>query len=193
MLLSCIFISASFSGCILDVSEGIKSIDGNRGESTVNLLENPDFEDGSNGLPDCWDKGYYIYSAPAEFSWSMAEKHSGSRSAMIRNERDDGIVYSWLQTVVGDFEGKTLRISGWIKTKSIDSDGASGISVQFWDEDSNQIGDNIETKELTGTNVWQKYSATFEVPEGTTKLMIRNYLYGTGMIWFDDLVLEIVK
>ena len=94
--------------------------------------------------------------------------------------------------------GKTLRLSGWIKT-----DGVSGKAEGGAGEDSEAIlfttavaGGEIQRVNLTGkgakgTADWRRFSLEVPVRAGVTTLNFGAQLKGKGTAWFDDLALEI--
>ncbi|MDD5502264.1 MAG: hypothetical protein PHH26_02240 [Candidatus Thermoplasmatota archaeon] len=199
MILSFTFILASLSGCILDVSEGINSITGNNEETNANLLENPGFEEIDNGAPEEWFKACIASNGLSMYS-DKFEKHGGARSACISNsytypEYNGNVYNNWGQTMYGAkvLIGKSIIISGWIRTEKVTSDGAF-LMLQCWDNEYTTIFDQSTTSEAKGNSGWKYYKTSpMIVPQGTEMLLARAGLHGTGTAWFDDLKVTVVS
>jgi erythromycin esterase-like protein len=90
-----------------------------------------------------------------------------------------------------DAAGKTIRFSGYIRTKNVTggwaglwlrADGADGKTLAF---------DNMEDRGAIGTTDWKRY--VIELPiAADTKNISYGALFGTdGIAWFDDLQVEL--
>src|SRR5581483_6440208 len=86
-----------------------------------------------------------------------------------------------------DFAGSRIEMRGFIRTENVSDyvgmwmreDGESG-SVAF---------DNMQSRQLKGTNNWAEYSIALPVnPEGR-RLFFGVFVSGTGTAWVDDLQL----
>jgi len=172
-----IFLIIGFSGCV------------KQGE---NILLNSGFEEGSNDMPLSWFKA----DVPADnltMLWDDTITNNGSRSVGIKNYHNyiNDTCNNWAQEIDEIPIGRTIEISGWIKT--IDSEDV-GMVIQCLDEEYNFVGfGSTETfSQINGTNEWDLYNASVFVPIKTKMIVIRLFLCGIGEAWFDDVKL-IVK
>ena len=161
-------------------------------EQGENLLLNSGFEEGSNDIPTSWFKAI----VPADnltMLWDDTVVYNGSRSVGIINYHDyiNDTCNNWAQEIEDLPIGRTIEISGWIKT--INSEDV-GMIIQCLDEEYNFVGANsTETfNPINGTNDWNFYKSSVFVPLKTNKIIVRLFLCGTGEAWFDDVKL-IVK
>ena len=98
-----------------------------------------------------------------------------------------------------DVQGKTYRVSGWIKTENVVGE-AYIANIQYQHATPN---DNTVTRSegISGTTDWTYVTFTFtaqerEKADGTVQRCIDHFfltLDGTGTVWFDDVVIEEVK
>ena len=119
-------------------------------------------------------------------------KYSGDKSISISNTHvyEEEVNNNWAQTIYNVPVGRIVELSGWIKTN--DSEGVAMV-IQCWDEDYGMVGfgsTQYETN-ITGTNDWQMYKASLNIPKNTDKITVRLVLAGIGQVWFDDVQLEI--
>ena len=161
-------------------------------EKGENILLNSGFEEGNNGEPLYWIQA----TVPVDnltMLWDNNVLYNGSRSAGIKNiyNYPNATCNNWAQQTNKVPIGKTLELSGWIKT--IDSEDVVMV-IQCLDKYGNYtgFGTTEATNEITGTNDWNVYTATVFVPMDTKRIVVRLFLCGTGEAWFDDVKL-IVK
>ena len=154
-----------------------------------NILLNSDFEKGIKDMPLFWFKA----DKPAEnltMLWDNNTVYEGLRSLGIINYHNyvNDTCHNWAQITPKIPFGRTIEISGWIKT--IDAE-AVGMVIQCRGKNNTIVGfGSTETYNLiNGTNDWDFYNASVYVPFETRKIIVRLFLCGTGEVWFDDVKL----
>ena len=86
-----------------------------------------------------------------------------------------------------DFEGKTITLSGSIKTENVSAEGWAGLWLRL-DTESGVAGfDNMQSRALKGSNDWQEFSISLDYTEETRKIYIGGLVVGGGTAWFDNL------
>jgi hypothetical protein len=144
-------------------------------ESPSNLLANPGFEDGRTG----WD--FSCWRSAGSVSSDNAVKRDGEASVRIENPSVDD---SFLKQAVAVKPRTRYQLSGYIKTKDVESDSGANLAVQ---------GGFEKTQSLTGDNNWTKVSFVFDSgARESVKVGPRLGHHGklaTGVAWFDDLSL----
>jgi hypothetical protein len=124
-----------------------------------------------------------------------SEKHSGKASAFIRCINPSPERFSTYMQMVkpGEFVGKKVKMTGWIKTDTVKSwagmwcriDGPNGTIYDF---------DNMETtkRPIRGTTDWTKYEITANVHPKSVAIAFGVLLDGVGTVRFDDISFEII-
>ncbi len=100
---------------------------------------------------------------------------------------------NWSQSIVGDFSGKTIQLSGYIQT--VDAKNAA-LWLQCWRKQPIQVIEVFSTVQeypMAGSQPWMKVTVRAEIPDGTDFLVVRCVLRGTGTAWFDELTLYEVE
>ncbi len=171
---------------------------GQADDRPANLLQNPGAEAGKGDKPSIWfaAKGPEPIKGLA-MTRVTDEKHDGKASLAIVFEGPDPpqpIAFNWAQPLTEVPTGKTVRLTAWIKTRDAD---AVNVCLQCWapgarpgpDEKLVAFG---STPVVRGDQAWKKFrSEPIAVPEGTTSILVRAALTGSGRAWFDDLAVTI--
>lgn len=145
-----------------------------------NALPNASFEIVKNDWPEGW--GTREWQGQATFSIASGGR-DGSRCVAI--ESTDGADGSWY--VVVPVQPRTeYRLTGWIKTENVESDGGRGALLDLHDIQG------VATDAVTGTTDWTQVEVTFS--SGDRNQLWINCLFGgwgdvTGKAWFDDIKL----
>jgi len=151
------------------------------------LIQNSDFEEGTDSFPAFWEQDLWIKDAStSQYTWSTTGSYAGQRCMRIKNNapNDARIV----QTVT--ISAQTLyQFSCHIKTENISSEGAGAVlSV---------IGLTETSEGLHGTHDWEE--VVLYLQGGTGPMIIQLSLgiggYGAisaGTAWFDTVSLSIV-
>lgn len=151
-----------------------------------NLLANPGFESVARDVPDQWS----VYVMPHEGAFARADR--GARTGDFAALLHTPIPYAqdpannWSQNIAGDFGGKTLHASAWVRTESA---GGAAIWVQCWRRDPLRLlhtASSSTRDPVRGTQDWREISMPVEVPAGTAFLTFRCVIQGSGSAWFDD-------
>lgn len=126
---------------------------------------------------------------------------NGSNAATIKSidEEINGFGTLMQNCQAGSYAGKRVRLSASVKTK--DSEGAT-LWLRADLLDSTQHTDSVAVSVVafantyeqlvTGTTDWKRYAIVLDIPSNASRLSFGGALNGTGQMWFDDVVLEIV-
>lgn len=137
----------------------------------------------SDTLSDGWFKwGNYVLSIDSL-------SNSGLKSGKITST-EDGSFGSIAYKIPANYKGKTIQLEGYMKTKNIEN-GFAGLLLKVIGDGKILVFDNMDGKNISGTNDWQKYTITLNYPENAEKIYIAGILTGKGEAWFDDFVLTI--
>ena len=153
-------------------------------KSPLPVILNGGFESG-NSFPDNWIKWASTSTGVCELDTSI--KHSGSKSAVIRNPANVHSV--WAQTIKGLSPNRKFKIEGWIKTKDLDpaSEGAY-LFMLFYDIDSNLISVLAIDERIKGTTDWTRVEKAISVPAGAVEMTLEaRVIDSSGTAWFDDI------
>ncbi len=119
--------------------------------------------------------------------------HGGSFSGYIKSLPSPKGFGTLMQTIKANkYEGKRLRLSGFVKAEKVRNwaglwmrvDGKDGKSVSF---------DNMQDRPIKGTLDWKEYEIVLDVPKDRVGIAFGILLDGQGQVWIDDLNLEIVS
>jgi C-terminal processing protease CtpA/Prc len=115
-------------------------------------------------------------------------KHSGNYAASISNPNAVVDFKALSYTLPGNFKGKKLTISGYIKTENV-TDGYAGLWLRI---DPKIAFNNMENVGIKGTADWKKYEVTVNMdPANTKAIVLGGLLVGKGKMWLDDLSVTI--
>ncbi len=108
-----------------------------------------------------------------------------------KNARDINAIVS-VKEIAPPLAGKTLRLSGYIKSEDV-LDGFAGLWIRADDENQNVLAfNNMYDKGISGTNDWQKYSVEIPLdPARAERISFGALFAGSGKIWVDNLQLTI--
>ena len=97
-----------------------------------------------------------------------------------------------MKTVQSDsYKGKTVKMSGFVKTEKVKSWAGLWMRVDFYTAQVLAF-DNMQNRGIKGTTDWTKYEVVLFVPQEATSISYGVLLDGTGQIWFKDVSLELV-
>lgn len=156
-----------------------------------NLLANTGFEQLRGGMPAHWN----LFVAPMEGAHgklATSPVHQGRYAAMLHNPRpyEQEPLNNWSQSVVEDLGGRTVTLSGAIRTRDATE---AALWIQCWTRTPARVVKFASTgadNPRYGTTPWTRVSTTVDVPEGTDFLMVRCVLKGHGTAWFDSVTLD---
>jgi hypothetical protein len=171
-----VLVIASFCGCI------------KKGE---NILLNSGFEEGENDHVSHWIQAIVPYEN-LSMHWDDVTYFNGSKCVGIKNTHiyNRTVANNWAQEIRKIPIGKTVELTGWIKTKDAEE---VVMVIQCFDKNYNftAFGTTETPDPITGTTDWTLYEASVKVPIKTRIIYVRLVLVGTGEVWFDDVKLTV--
>lgn len=155
--------------------------------ATGNLLSNPSFESAANGKPTDW----HLFIQPMEGAEGVlddAVSYAGDHSVRLHNPQayETEAFNNWSQNIISDLSGKTLSVSGYIRTGQVE--GGAALWVQCYQRNPlRELHRALSSREqpLTGTRDWTQVAMEVETPNNTDFVTVRCVLQGAGMAWFD--------
>lgn len=155
------------------------------GYSQAKQKLNLDFEQNEKTYPIKWanfgNKDYKIYS-------DSTNVKSGKFSVVIENDGDISDYKALSFDLPGNYDGKSIRLTGFIKTENV-TGGYAGLWMRI---DPQIAFDNMGNRGITGTTDWKEYEITLPLnPTKTDKILIGGLLVGKGKMWLDNLKITI--
>ncbi|GAB2773830.1 C-terminal processing protease CtpA/Prc [Hymenobacter luteus] len=89
-----------------------------------------------------------------------------------------------------NFQGKTMTLSGFIKTENVQN-GYAGLWLRVDGPQGTLQLDNMSKQNVRGTTEWQAYSITLPLHEAAESVVLGGLLPGTGTMWLDQLELTV--
>ncbi len=142
---------------------------------------NFNFETFEDNVPSSWG---IIGTDDYIFSKDYKTFRDGKTSLLVESKTDfDSNSFTAVTHLLPNYDGKSITLSGYIKTQGTGSDGAE-LFIRI-DPNINYIG--MKGTEVKGDSDWQNYSITLPLdPENTEGILIGGLLSGGGKAWFDD-------
>lgn len=85
------------------------------------------------------------------------------------------------------FAGKNIELTGYIKTENIEAEGFANLWMRIDSEDGTLQFDNMNDRNVTGTNDWKAYTISLPLDEEAYRINIGGLIGGnTGKAWFDN-------
>lgn len=146
---------------------------------------NFDFENAEKGSPAGWNN----FGSPNYIlALDSTNIKSGKYSATIEYKEGNPDFKAWAFTIPGNYAGKKITLSGYIKTENV-TDGYAGLWMRI---DPSIAFDNMNKKGIKGTTDWTKYEISLAMnPEKTKQIVIGGLLVGKGKMWLDNLNVSI--
>ncbi|MGC3977421.1 MAG: hypothetical protein QM751_03845 [Paludibacteraceae bacterium] len=146
---------------------------------------NLDFEFFSNGAPLNWKTfGNDYYKVYAD---SICVKN-GKYSVVIENTSEDANFKALSFTIPHNYIGKSIRLSGYIKTENV-TNGYAGLWMRI---DPGVGFDNMQNRGIKGTTDWKEYEIVLPLnPSKTDDIVIGGLLAGNGKMWVDNLSITV--
>ncbi|MCJ8273180.1 MAG: S41 family peptidase [Psychrosphaera sp.] len=108
---------------------------------------------------------------------------SGKSSAVIEYHGNGEGYKAWAMSIPANFQGKTIKLTGHIKTQNVSS-GYAGLWMRI---DPSLGFDNMGNRGITGTTDWKKYEITLPFKAGDAqKIVFGGLLTGKGKMWIDN-------
>jgi RNA polymerase sigma factor (sigma-70 family) len=93
-------------------------------------------------------------------------------------------------TSAENFEGKRVRLSGWVKTEDANEGGGS-LWMRIDGERGHPVAiDNMTNRAVKGTTDWQEASVVLDVPKGASALAYGFFVAGGGKMWVNGQMIE---
>ncbi len=159
------------------------------GACAQNLLVNPSFESLDGAMPARWH--LFVMPQPGAEGRLEDQACEGQFAAVLHNagRYEKEPANNWSQNVIADLGGKTLRLSGCIKTEDATE---AALWLQCWSRPwrLRHFATTSADMPVYGTQDWTSVSVAVEVPKETDFVVVRCVLLGSGTAWFDALALE---
>jgi hypothetical protein len=144
-------------------------------------------------ISDVWYKagrGYFNYYMNTDTSARTGKASMTIRSVDERRE-GEGCIYQVVNS--GKFNGKRIRMTGYLKSSAI-TQGWAGLILEIGQPGLTEpvIFDRMSDRKVSGTTGWTKYELVLDVPMDATTITFGLQLNGNGQVWMDDLHLEAV-
>lgn len=140
-------------------------------------------------------KGWFL-SGSDPFNYEMGIDlevvHQGKASGYLKSKTvlDSTNFATMMQQFKADkFLGKRIRLSGFIKTKDVETFSGMWMRVDDTNEDVLQF-DNMSNRPIKGTTNWNRYSIVLDVPPESAVISFGIILSGKGHVWVDQLKFE---
>jgi len=164
------------------------------GTAVASLLQNGGFEDGGGGGPFSWLVSV-VSAEGASSLWDDQVSRGGLRSVQLSTAtRYTSEPYNnWSQNIGEPLGGKHVVVRGYVKGHNVENAVLwlqcfqRGSAIPIADTASNKM------QPLHGSFGWTEQEASLYVPQSTDLVIVRLALIGTGTVWFDDIVMEIVE
>jgi hypothetical protein len=156
----------------------------------INLLQNSDFEEGTDHVPSHWFFG--TYASAQNMSWSRSVSYQGQASiCVVNHDKYNKKPISWKQNIMDFPVNRELLLSGYIKTEKVSSDGIVAISIRAEDEAGGLVAcaNTYDVYQIVGTCDWTEVKASVAIPPEAEEIEVAAFLYGTGHVWFDSIQL----
>lgn len=154
-----------------------------------NLLSNPGFEEVRGTMPARWE----VFVQPAEGATArlVSDAHSGEYAVQLQTATPyaEDPANNWSQNLLGEYGGKRMRLSGYIKVEAADE---AALWAQCWRKEPwgvVHVASTSTRAPVYGTKDWDETFVEFDVPPNTDYITVRCVLKGVGTAWFDDVSL----
>ncbi len=161
-----------------------------QGRSPIN---NAGFEAGSDGVPTGW-----VLSGPPPRIYEARRDGSvaaeGQASALLTAVDADLSQFGILEQSIAadDFLGERVRLSALVKSDGV-SDWAGLFMLAKGPGQQAAQFDHMYNRPIVGTTDWSRYEVVLDVPEDSQGIKLGLLLAGSGSVWLDDVVLQVVE
>ena len=123
---------------------------------------------------------------PGTFAVDGQVVHGGKWSVRIERKDDSPNQFTSVTKMIPiDFAGEQLELSGYLRTENV-SDFA-GLWMREDGDGGSVAFDNMQRRQLKGTNDWAEYSIVLPLEKSAKRLTFGILAAGTGKVWADDL------
>ncbi len=148
---------------------------------------NLDFSQSKDQMPTGW----HVQGSEQEV---IAREHPTSSGQSLRLSRTATTSANYtfaLQAIPFNFVGKTLTLTGWIKTDQVSTDGGAALLIRLDSGDKLITYNDMANKLLRGSAAWQQVEISVDVTPEVDMLTFGAALAGTGTAYFADLKLTL--
>jgi len=134
-------------------------------------------------------------SRPDQYQIGTAdEKHDGKTVYYINSTTTPIDGFGTIMTVIkpGDYFGKRVKMTGYIKTSDVVDHAAMWMRVDGKNADKSLGFDNMSNRPIKGTNDWTKYEIVLDVPAESIGIAYGVLIRSTGNVWLSGLSFEVV-
>jgi hypothetical protein len=155
-------------------------------------LTNPGFESTAPGRrnndPEGWFSHQHAGEVSYKFALDTADPHGGTRSLRIDNIGAEPYGAIAQRIDAQPYRGKTLRLSGWLRTR--DTANAS-LSLMVLANGVPLANNFMSDAPVKGTTAWNRYTITLPVAANAEYIEIGAMMQGKGTLWLDDVELSV--
>jgi len=142
-------------------------------------------------------KGWYKAGSNPDRYEIGIDKGAGLDGTNAATIRSDGTRVRGFGTLVqnlvpGNFAGKRLKMSGYIKTSEVNGWGGFWLRIDGQNVNDPFVFDNMSNRKIKGSTDWVKCEIIVDVPKKATNIAYGALLSGEGQLWFDNLTFEVV-
>ena len=156
-------------------------------------MTNPSFTPDATGRLVGWTRIEHARGNSYTFVADPNQPYSAPTSARISRHGPEifGVLDQRIK-VEPAWRGKTVRLSGYLKTLGA-TGGGGALVIQALDGGGNVVAhDHMNDSRVRGDQGWKRYHAAVKIPAETTHLRAGVMLEDGGTLWADDLSLELV-
>lgn len=142
-------------------------------------------------------KGWYKAGSSPEFYEIGIEKGAGidgtnaaTIKAVMNRVRGFGTLVQNFKP--GNYAGKRIRMSGYIKTDNVNGWGGFWLRIDQPKSAMPLAFDNMSNRKVKGSTDWVKCEIVVDVPKKADNIAYGALLSGGGQLWFDNLTFEVV-
>lgn len=156
-------------------------------------LKNPSFNADAQGRFIDWASVEHNAGNSYSFVADAEDAHSAPSSARIRRHGPEifGLLEQTMRVQPAWF-GKTVRLSGYLKTAGANGGGGSLILQARDSGGLALVHDHMDNRKVKGDQGWKLYTAQVKIPTGAWAIQVGAMLEDGGTLWADDLVLELM-
>lgn len=149
----------------------------------------------TDGIPEGWFK---TGSHPLDYKF-MVDKNvvlDGNSSILISSKSKPINGFGTLMQTISaeNYLGKRIRLSGAIKTESVEKRASFWMRIDKLVKDSKEnpsvAFDNMNNRAVKGNTDWKKFEIVLDVPDYAFTVNYGMMLSGTGKAWFSGLNIE---
>jgi hypothetical protein len=136
---------------------------------------------------------------PGDYDMAVDAKggRSGGTCAYIRAKTPDARTFGTLMQTfdAGDYKGKRLRLSGWVKSAGVDRWAGLWMRIDgpMDSRGPAMLGfDNMQNRPIKGTTDWKAYEVVLDVPQQAVTVNFGILLEGAGHAWLDGVRFDVV-